>query len=200
VTHEAVGLLSSRAVASLSALLDNFFYRPDEDVGPLLEVVAGSDQSLETIAEEVPEEYLAFRLEGEIYAVPIHGVREIVKVPPLTEVPRAALNLLGVMYLRGEVLPVYDIKVKLRLADKVQLAAGPDAPEPPRGARVIVVQTADGLAGIWVDAVSEVVRLRPSMLELAPPGVGGGERDCVVGLGRRKQELFILLDIWQALS
>ena len=187
-------------MASLSVLLDNFFYRPDEDVGPLLEVVAGSDQSLEPLAEEVPEEYLAFRLEGETYAVPIHGVREIVKVPPLTEVPRATANLLGVMYLRGEVLPVYDIKVKLRLSERVPLAAGPDAPEPPRGARIIVVQTADGLAGIWVDAVSEVVRLRPSMLELAPPGVGGGERDCVVGLGRRKQELFILLDIWQALS
>jgi len=187
-------------VPSLSALLDNFFYRPDEDVGPIQEVVAGTDESIEPAAEEVPEEYLAFRLEGEIYAVPIHGVREIVKVPPLTEVPRAASNLLGVMYLRGEVLPVYDIKVKLRLADKAPLVAGPEAPPPPRSARIIVVQTADGLAGIWVDAVSEVVRLRPSMLELAPPGVGGGERDCVVGLGRRKQELFILLDIWQALS
>lgn len=189
---------------SLSTLLDSFFYRPDEDVGLIQELVAGSDESLEPVAEEVPEEYLAFHLEGGLYAVPIHGVREIVKVPPLTEVPRAADNLLGVMYLRGEVLPVYDIKVKLRLADKVPLVAGPDAPEPPRSARIIVVQTEDGLAGIWVDAVSEVVRLRPSMLELAPPGVGGGERDCVVGLGRRKQQdvqqLFILLDIWQALA
>jgi len=187
-------------VPSLSVLLDTFFYRPDEDVGPIQELVAGTDETVEPVAEEIPEEYLAFRLEGEHYAVPIHGVREIVKVPPLTEVPRAAPNLLGVMYLRGEVLPVYDIKVKLRLADKAPLVAGPDAVEPPRGARIIVVQTADGLAGIWVDWVSEVVRLRPSMLELAPPGVGGGERDCVVGLGRRKQQLFILLDIWQALA
>jgi purine-binding chemotaxis protein CheW len=187
-------------VPSLSVLLDSFFYRPDEDVGSIQELVAGTDETVEPVPEEIPEEYLAFRLEGEHYAVPIHGVREIVKVPPLTEVPRAAANLLGVMYLRGEVLPVYDIKVKLRLADKAQLVAGPDAPEPPRGARIIVVQTADGLAGIWVDSVSEVVRLRPSMLELAPPGVGGGERDCVVGLGRRKQQLFILLDIWQALT
>jgi purine-binding chemotaxis protein CheW len=191
-------------VPSLSVLLDTFFYRPDEDVGLIQELVAGTDESVEPVAEEIPEEYLAFRLEGEHYAVPIHGVREIVKVPPLTEVPRAAANLLGVMYLRGEVLPVYDIKVRLRLADQAPLVAGPDAPEPPRSARIIVVQTAEGLAGIWVDAVSEVVRLRPSMLELAPPGVGGGERDCVVGLGRRKhqdiQQLFILLDIWQALA
>ena len=189
---------------SLSTLLDSFFYVPDEDIGLLQELVAGTDESHEPVAEEIPEEYLSFRLEGELYAVPIHGVKEIVKVPPLTEVPRAAPNLLGVMYLRGEVLPVYDIKVKLRLADQAPLVAGPEAPEPPRSARIIVVQMADGLAGIWVDAVSEVVRLRPSMLELAPPGVGGGERDCVVGLGRRKhqdiQQLFILLDIWQVLA
>jgi purine-binding chemotaxis protein CheW len=187
-------------VPSLSVLLDSFFYRPDEDIGLLQELVAGTDESVEPVREEIPEEYLAFRLEGEHYAVPIHGVREIVKIPPLTEVPRAAANLLGVMYLRGEVLPVYDVKVRLRLADKAPLVAGPDAPEPPRSARIIVVQAADGLAGIWVDAVSEVVRLRPSMLEPAPPGVGGGERDCVVGLGRRNQQLFILLDIWQALA
>ncbi|HSP79394.1 MAG TPA: chemotaxis protein CheW [Myxococcaceae bacterium] len=185
---------------ALSVLLDTFFYRPDEDVGLLEELVAGTDETSAPLPEESPEEYLAFRLEGELYAVPIHGVREIVKVPPLTEVPRAAPNLLGVMYLRGEVLPVYDIKVKLRLADKAPLVAGPDAPEPPRSARIIVVQTADGLAGIWVDSVSEVVRLRPSMLELEVPGVVGGERDCVVGLGRRNKQLFILLDIWQALA
>ncbi len=196
----APGLLSLLTVPALSVLLDTFFYRPDEDIGFLEELVAGTDATSSPLPEESPEEYLAFRLEGEFYAVPIHGVREIVKVPPLTEVPRAAPNLLGVVYLRGEVLPVYDIKVKLRLTDKASLVAGPDAPEPPRSARIIVVQTADGLAGIWVDSVSEVVRLRPSMLELDVPGVVGGERDCVVGLGRRNKQLFILLDIWQALA
>jgi purine-binding chemotaxis protein CheW len=194
-------------VPSLSTLLDSFFYVPDEDIGLLQELVAGTDESIEPVPEEIPEEYLSFRLEGELYAVPIRGVKEIVKVPPLTEVPRAAPNLLGVMYLRGEVLPVYDVKVKLRLADKAPLVAGPEATEPPRSARIIVVKMSDGvvkmsddLAGIWVDEVSEVVRLRPSMLEQAPPGVGGGERDCVVGLGRRNQKLFILLDIWQVLA
>ena len=194
---------------SLSVLLDNFFYRPEEDIGPLAEVVAGTDDASEPVPEEVPEEYLAFLLEGELYALHIHGVKEIVRVPPLTEVPRAAANLLGIMYLRGEVLPVYDIKVKLRLKDSVPVVAGPEAPPPPRPARIIVVQTADGLAGIWVDEVTEVMRVRPSMLEVAPPGVSGGERDCVVGLGRRPREvspgrteeqLFILLDIWQALT
>jgi len=193
-------------VPSLTVLLDSFFYRPDEDVGLLMELVAGTDEEIAPVAEEVPQEFLAFRLEEELYAVPLSTVREIVKVPPLTEVPRAALNLLGVMYLRGDVLPVYDIKMRLRLAEQPPVVAGPEASEPPRSARIVVVQTEEGPAGVWVDAVSEVMRLRPSTLEPAPRGVGGGERDCVVGLGRRERErdgetdLFILLDIAQALA
>jgi len=187
------------AVSRFSELLDDFFYRPDEDVGGLLEFAAGSDEMLPVTPEETPEEYLAFMLESECYAVPIRSIREIGKVPPLTELPRAEPHLLGVMNLRGDVIPVYDIKLRLRLTDKAAKVAGPDAPPPPRQARIIVAHTEEGPAGIWVDSVNEVVRLKPSMLEPAPPGLGG-ERDCVVGIGRRAHQLFILLDIQQALA
>jgi purine-binding chemotaxis protein CheW len=187
-------------VARFSDLLDDFFYRPDEDVEGLQALTEGSD-GLDVLApEESPEEYLSFLLEGECYAVPIRVVRELGKVPPLTEIPRAEPHLLGVMYLRGEVVPVYDVKLKLRLTHTAALVAGPDAPPPPRSARIIVVRTEEGPAGIWVDAVADVVRLKPSMLESAPPGVGGGERDCVVGIGRRGPQLYILLDVQQALA
>lgn len=184
-----------------SALLDGFFYRPDEDTRELLGLLPEEAEVAPQQPEEPREEYLAFVLEDEHYAVPLRAVREIVKVPPLTEVPRAVPNLLGVIHLRGEVLPVYDIKVRLRLAERPAHVAGPEAPPPPRGARIIVIQGEEGPAGVWVDSVSEVVRLLPSRLEPAPPGVGGGERDCVAGLARRRpEELFILLDIHQALS
>ncbi len=186
-------------VSRFSELLDDFFYRPDEDVGGLLEFASGSDEMLPTVQEETPEEFLAFDLEGESYAVPIRSVREIGKVPPLTEIPRAESHLLGVMNLRGDVIPVYDIKMRLKLADKAQVVAGPEAPPPPRQARILVARTEEGPAGVWVDAVKDVVRLKPSMLEPAPPGLGG-ERDCVVGIGRRHAQLYILLDLQQALA
>ncbi|XXF80518.1 chemotaxis protein CheW [Myxococcaceae bacterium GXIMD 01537] len=187
-------------MARFSDLLEDFFYRPDEDVAGLQALVEGSDGPDAAVPEENPEEFLAFLLEGECYAVPVATVRELVKVPPLTEIPRCEPHLLGVMYLRGEVVPVYDVKQRLRLADQAPLVAGPDAPPPPRSARIIVVRTLEGPAGIWVDTVSGVVRLKPSMLEPAPPGVGGGERDCVVGIGRRGPQLYILLDVPQALA
>lgn len=187
-------------MARLSELLDEFFYRPDEDVSALGALLAGGEELVVEAPEERAEEFLAFRLEGECYAVPIASVREIVKVPPLTELTRAAPPLLGVMNLRGDVLPVYDLKLRLRLVDAPTLRAGPDAPSAPRAARIVVVNGEQGSAGIWVDAIRDVVRLRPSTLEPPPPGVASGERPAVVGLGRRGSELFILLDLELALS
>lgn len=180
-------------------MLEDFFYRPDEDVGGLLDFAAGSDEVLPLVPEEAPEEYLAFVLDCECYAVPIRSVREIGKVPPLTEIPRAEPWLLGVMNLRGDVIPVYDLKLRLGLCDKAPVLAGPDAPPPPRLARILVAHTQEGPAGMWVDAVKDVVRLKPSMLEPPPSGLGG-ERDCVVGIGRRGSQLYILLDLQQALA
>ena len=189
-------------MARLAELLDGFFYRPDEDVSDLGALVEDTDEPAPAAPEEAPEEFLAFVLEGETYAVPLGAVREIVKVPPLTELPRAQPPLLGVMNLRGEVMPVYDVKLRLRLLERAPLVAGPDAPPPPRAARVVVVATEEGGAGIWVGAVGGVVRLRPRTLEAAPRGLGGagGERDCIAGIGRRADALVILLDLPGALA
>jgi purine-binding chemotaxis protein CheW len=186
---------SALPVARLSELLDDFFYRPDEDPGPLFEVGPAVEPVAQAATDEVPEEFLAFALDQETYALPVSALREIVKVPALTEIPRPPKSLLGVMNLRGEVLPVYDLKPRLRLPPARPLAEGAA-----RSARVLVVMSDEGDAGLLVDAVADVVRLRPSTIEAPPPGVAGGERDCVVGLGRRGDALFILIDVDQALA
>lgn len=183
-------------------LLQEFFYRPDEDPGPFFVGQPEPEELPAPLEEEPPAEFLGFRLEREQYAIPLPDVREIVKVPPLTEVPRAPASLLGVMSLRGEVLPVYDVRPKLHLSDRVpKLAGPPEECEPlPRGARVLLVRTAEGDAGVLVDEVAGVVRLKPSTLELPPPGVAGPDRDSVVGLGRKGEHLYILLDLERALT
>lgn len=187
-------------MARLSELLDAFFYRPDEDPGPLFEL-GETTEPIATAAEEAPEEFLAFALASETYAMPVGALREIVKVPPLTEVPRSPKALLGVMNLRGEVLPVYDIKPRLHLPPTAPLAL-PNAPpeELPKSARVLVIRSEAGDAGIFADAVAGVVKLKPSVIELPPPGVASGERECVTGIGRRGDALYILLDVEQCLS
>src|SRR4051812_11559710 len=181
-------------------LLQEFFYRPDEPPLGGVELPAAPAGEVAAAPEPI-HEYLAFFLDQECYGVPISAVREIVRVPQFTEVPRSSPDLLGVINLRGEVLPVYDLKLRLRLQATPAKVAGPEAsPESlPRGARVLVLRGGDmGDVGVLVDGVSEVIRMPDGELEPAPAGTT--ERDCIVGLGRRGDQLCILLDMERALS
>jgi purine-binding chemotaxis protein CheW len=181
---------------SRSALHEAFFYRPDEEVGALDQLQAEASEQPGPIAAEEPEEFLAFGLENETYAVAIGEVREIVKVPLLTEVPRGQRGLLGVMNLRGEVLPVYDVKHRLGLIDAVPVVSGPQ--DLPRAARVVLMRDEQGDAGVLVDRVNEVVKLLPSRFEAPPPGTS--DREAIAGLARKGDALYILLDVTRVLS
>lgn len=177
-------------------LLDRFFYRPDEAVGAFLELAPEVELGDAPAQEEATEEFLAFVLEGETYAVPIAAVREILRVGDVTEVPRAAPNLLGLINVRGEMLPLYDVKVRLRLAARPPVVSR--AGDLPRAARVLLLKEPEGDAGIVVDGVSGVVKLRLSRLEAAPQL--GGDRHPIAGLARQDGQLYILLDVEEALS
>lgn len=176
-------------------LLHDFLYRPDEPGLPGLQWLSEATVA-SSVAEERPREYLAFALKDETYAIGIEAVREIVKVPFLTEVPRAAKELLGVMNLRGEILPVYDVRARLLLQEGVALVRGPT--DVGQGARVVLVRSDEGDAGILVDGVEGVVRLLPSLIEPAP--MGSAERPYLQGLSRKGDRLFILLDVERALA
>jgi purine-binding chemotaxis protein CheW len=183
-------------VSRFAELLDRFFYRPDEDVGAFLELAPEVEQAPEAVVDEVPEDFLAFELGGETYAVPIATVREVLKVGDVTEVPRSAPDLLGLINVRGEMLPLYDVKTRLGLADAPPVVRNHQ--DVPRGARIVLIRSPEGDAGVLVDRVKGVVKLVLSRLESAPHL--GLERDAVAGLGRKDGQLYILIDLEQALS
>jgi purine-binding chemotaxis protein CheW len=179
-----------------SDLLDRFLYRPDEEVGPFLELAPEVEAQVRALPPEAPEEFLAFELGGETYALPIAGVREVLKVGAVTEVPRADPRVLGLINVRGEMLPLYDVKVGLQLASAYPMVrSGADVP---RQARVVLVLDAEGDAGILVDRVVGTVRLNLSQLESAP--LPGRDRTAIAGLARDQGALYILLDVEQALA
>jgi purine-binding chemotaxis protein CheW len=187
-------------VAGFGDILKQFFYAPDEDVGELFKPSAKAEPAALLASEERPEEYLAFFLEQECYAIQIGQLREIVRVPPLTEIPRSEKNLLGVIKIRGEILPVYDVKVRLKLCERPPNIAGPEcaAGSLPSSSRILIVREPEGDVGILVDRVCDVVRLKPSNIEPLAPGIGGG--DYLIGLGHLGSDLFIVLDVHKALS
>jgi len=108
-------------------------------------------------------ELLRVEVGGEPYALPIERVREIVRLCPITKVPRAPALVLGVISLRGEIVQVLDLRQAL----------GAEAKEPTRRTRIVVLHGENGeIAGWLVDAVNEVLRV-PEVELSAPPGDAG---------------------------
>jgi purine-binding chemotaxis protein CheW len=120
-------------------------------------------------------EFLLLRAAGDAYAVPVERVREIVRLRPITPIPRAPHAVLGVVALRGEMIEVVDLRRRLGLADV----------EPGRSQRIVVLHAADGeAAALRVDAASDVLRVPDSELEPAPAGEAGAVAELCTWQGR----------------
>ncbi len=130
-------------------------------------------------------EYLAFRLGADTYAVPIGEVREILKLPPVTEVPRAPGEVLGVVSVRGLLVTVIDLKRRLRVAPADITKKG----------RILLVMGAENeVIGLYVDEVLQVYRLAETEVEVAGNALGK-LGDYVVGIGRPEGALLILVNL-----
>lgn len=136
-------------------------------------------------------EFLAFRMADEIYAVPISYVKEILKLPPLTEVPRAPADVMGVISVRGRIVTVRDLRRRLRLSESV----------PSRRSRILLAElpTDQGgggeRVGLFVDEVLHVYRLAEEEVESAANVLGGELAEYVAGIGRQGAEMIILIDL-----
>jgi purine-binding chemotaxis protein CheW len=148
-------------------------------------------------AAEVPLVQLCtFRIGGEDYALDIMRVREIIRPLPITPVPRAPASVEGVVRLRGEVMPVLDVRKRLGL---------PASPAT-RRTRFLVVNVARRRVGLVVDEVCEVIRIPRDEIRPAPPlgderaprfflGVCGGEGVSARGRRAGAGRLRLLLNV-----
>ncbi|MDP2824724.1 MAG: chemotaxis protein CheW [Sulfuritalea sp.] len=140
------------------------------------------------------QQYLTFQLSGEMFAVGILNVREIIEYGQLTEIPMMPAFIRGVINLRGAVVPVIDLAA--RFGGK-QTGIG-------RRTCIVIVemQTEDGRheIGIVVDAVSEVLEIAPGDIE-PPPSFGTRIRaDFIAGMGKVDGKFVIILGIQKVLS
>jgi purine-binding chemotaxis protein CheW len=136
------------------------------------------------------DRYLTFKLGHESYGLPVLHVREIIRLCPITPVPRMPLHIKGVLNLRGTVIAVLDLRAKF------QLSIG----EYGGRACIIVVQitTHDGrknLMGAIVDAVEEVVHLSADSIEPAPDFGGSPETQYIDGVTTGQDGVKTLLNI-----
>lgn len=139
-------------------------------------------------------QYLTFALAQELFAVDIHAVREIIEYGHLTSVPMMPPSILGVINLRGAVVPVIDLG--LRFGGSATVIG-------PRTCIVILeIATDDGLRviGMVVDAVSEVLELSADQIEPAPSFGNRIRADFIRGMGKVNDRLVVLLDVGRVLS
>ncbi|HEU4382982.1 MAG TPA: chemotaxis protein CheW [Anaeromyxobacteraceae bacterium] len=138
-------------------------------------------------------ELCAFRVGDEEYVVDLRRVREVVPPLPVRPVPRAPDAIEGVVDLRGEVIPVVDVRRRFGI---------PDAPRT-RTARLLVIRIEGRVQALLVDAVLEVMRIPRSAIRPAPvlPGSGGPRlflgacRGSGPGAARSGAKLRLLLNV-----
>lgn len=138
--------------------------------------------------------FLTFSLENEEYGIPIQKIKEIIGIMEVTKIPKTPEYIKGVINLRGKIIPIMDLRLKfgLQAVDYNQRTC------------IIVVEInsieAKRLMGIAVDTVSEVVAIEKSEIELSPTDHSQVADSFLIGIGKVKDRITLLLDIEQVLN
>jgi purine-binding chemotaxis protein CheW len=139
-------------------------------------------------------QYLTFKLEDEVFALDISKVREVLDFTTVAKVPQTPDFMLGVTNLRGCVVPVVDMRLKL----------GMSRTEKTVNTCIIIVEVEiDGettILGALADSVQEVMDQDPDQIE-PPPRIGTGlNTKFIKGMGKRDNQFIIILDIDKVFS
>lgn len=135
-------------------------------------------------------QWVTFRLENEIYGVNVMQVKEVLRYSEIAPVPGAPTFVLGIIHLRGTVVTVIDT------CQRFDLRPG----EITDDTRIMILEVDGHVIGILVDAVSEVVYLRQSEIEVSP-NVGNDESSKFIqGVCHKNDTLLILVDLDKMLS
>jgi purine-binding chemotaxis protein CheW len=134
-------------------------------------------------------QYLTFKLDQEVFAVDVAKVREILDFTPATKVPGTPEYMRGVINVRGNVVPVVDMRLKFGMSQTEKTV----------DTCIIVLEIAvdqdTTVLGALVDSVQEVFELEPGQIE-PPPRIGTRWRtEFIRGIGKHNNELIIILDI-----
>jgi purine-binding chemotaxis protein CheW len=139
-------------------------------------------------------QYLTFKLDEEVFALDISKVREVLDYTNITKVPRTPEFMRGVINLRGSVVPVVDLRLKLGMTQTEKTV---------NTCIIITEVTVDDetvVLGVLADSVQEVVDLEPGQIEPAPKIGTKLRTDFIKGMGKQNENFIIILDIDQVFS
>jgi purine-binding chemotaxis protein CheW len=139
-------------------------------------------------------QYLTFTLDEAVFALDISRVREVLDLVAMTKVPRAPAYMIGVINLRGRVVPVFDLRIKFGMSPTTRTL----------NTCVIIIEViVDNertVLGTLADSVKEVIDLETEVIEPAPRMGTRLRNDIIKGMGKHRDGFIILLDIDRVFS
>lgn len=133
---------------------------------------------------------VSFHLGSEEYGVDIAQVQEIIRMVEITHVPRAPHFMEGVINLRGQLIPIIDLRTRFSMQRS----------EHTKSTRIVVTEIGSKRVGIVVDSVSEVINIPLEHVENAPDMIAGVGTEYIQGVGKVGDRLIILLDLTMVIT
>ena len=157
---------------------------------PQQQTAIATSNSINPQMSQMANEFLTFRLGREEYGIEILKVQEIRGYDAITQIANAPEFIKGVVNLRGIIVPIIDMRIKLKLGNATY----------DQFTVVIILNVAGRVMGIVVDGVSDVITLGTEQMRPAP-GLGSViDTEYIMGLGTVDERMLILIDIEKLMS
>lgn len=142
-------------------------------------------QESQSEKSEIDQKYLTFALEDETYGIAVRQVIGIVQVDELIPVPHTEPFFLGLMDVRGQVIPLIDLKIKLNLK----------LDQETKGERAIITDIHGKRIALLVDRVFHVEVFEQDKIDTAPPSIQDSSANYVMGIGKSRDNFIVLLSL-----
>jgi purine-binding chemotaxis protein CheW len=136
------------------------------------------------------KQLISFTVGAEEYGLELLRVKEVIRMRQITWLPKAPSCVKGIINLRGDVIPIIDLRERFGLASQEKSAM----------TRVIVVDVEGKSVGMVVDSASQVVRVPADQFDPPPSVMGAESRDFITAVGKLGEKLIIMIDIDRILS
>jgi purine-binding chemotaxis protein CheW len=136
------------------------------------------------------KQLISFTVGAEEYGLELLRVKEVIRMRQITWLPKAPSCVRGIINLRGEVIPIVDLRERFGMQGQEQTTM----------TRVIVVEVEGEPVGMVVDSASQVVRVPADQFEPPPAVMGEGSRDFITAVGKTGDRLIVMIDVERILS
>jgi len=135
-------------------------------------------------------EFLCFKLGEEEYAIDVGFVKEIIKNRPITEVPKTLDFILGVISIRGDIMPVFDIKKLLDISSSIDSITS----------KIVIIEFVGERLSLVVDAITQIARISVKDITPAPMNISGAKQEFIKGVTLLNDRMIRMLDIEKILN